>query len=124
MLALHLRLIRDTTIISGPFPPLPCPLRVIPWDTVTPGGVTLGTWVSTFHPEPLCGGWAGVPQNILRSLLLLPHAQHNPDPPVGLRWGVGHPQLILLVGEDAKPCDLYAALAPGFLGYYSSSFTA
>lgn len=122
MLALHLRLIRDTTVISCPFPPLPCILRVIPWDTYSWG--PLGTLVPTFHPEPLCGGWKGVPQNILRSLLLLPRAQHNPDPPVGMRWGVGHPQLILLVREDAKPCDLCAALSPGFLGYYSSSFTA
>lgn len=123
MLALHLRLIRDTTIISCPFPPLPCTLRVIPWDTVTPGDHWALWYLPSIRNLSVEGG-QGVPQNILRSLLLLPHAQHNPDPPVGMRWGVSHPQLILLVREDAKPCDLCAALAPGFLGYYSSSFTA
>lgn len=47
----------------------------------------VSTWTPTCLPEPLCGGWAGVPQNILRLLLLLLHAQHNPAPPIGMGAG-------------------------------------
>lgn len=119
-LALHLFLIRDTTIVSCPFSSLPCTLRVVPQDTVTLGGSWALGYLPAFWNHSVGDGQGFYKTSYIYCCCC---STFNLDSPPGMGVGVAPPQLILLVREDANPVTAVLALAPGSLGCHSSSFT-